>query len=156
MNKDSEFDFLDAIGDVYADTKTQFRREYNRRVKQYQKKDQFKEEMRKLMIPAGQGIGFTTDINQDEYKRYAFTEALRQIHKMKHVGRPVIKAIALDGKYKYFTLSNKHNFESTSGHITRELDLTEDQSDTNPYISNMFIPVRYEVQFIDMFSCYMS
>ena len=150
MNKDIEDNFLDAIGDVYADTKSQFRREYNRRAKQYQKKDKFKEEMRKLMIPAGQGIGFATDINQDEDKRYAFTEALRQIHKKTNVGRPIVKAIALDGTYKYFTLSDKHNIESTLGHITGELDLSEDQSDTNPYISNMFIPVRYEVQFIDM------
>ena len=118
MNKDIEDNFLDAIGDVYADTKSQFRREYNRRAKQYQKKDKFKEEMRKLMIPAGQGIGFATDINQDEDKRYAFTEALRQIHKKKNVGRPIVKAIALDGTYKYFTLSDKHNIESTLGHIT--------------------------------------
>lgn len=120
MNKDSEFDFLDAIGDVYADTKTQFRREYNRRVKQYNKKERYQEEMDQLMKVAIKGIGFTTDINQDEYKRYAFTETLRQLYKLRPGGRPVIKAIALDGKYKYFTLSNKHNFESKLEHITGE------------------------------------
>ena len=42
MNKDIEDNFLDAIGDVYADTKSRFRREYNRRAKQYKKKDKLK------------------------------------------------------------------------------------------------------------------
>lgn len=72
MNKDSDFDFLDAIGDAYADTKTQFHREYNRHVKQYKQKDRYQKEMNGLMKVASHGIGFATDIYQDEYKRYAF------------------------------------------------------------------------------------
>lgn len=47
-----------------------------------------------------------------------------------------------------FTLSEKHNIESTIDHIWGEIDLSEDQSDTNPYIMSFFLPVTYELLFI--------
>lgn len=89
------------------------------------------------------------DIAHDDNTRYAFSETLRQLYKKKTPSKVVVRAKTLDHKSKWFTLSNKHNLESTIGHITGELDLTEDQSDTNPVIMNEFIPVKFEVLFLN-------
>lgn len=50
----------------------------------------------------------------------------------------MVKAHTIDGKYKWFTLSDKHNKESTIGHISGEIDLGEDQSDTKPICNVIF------------------
>ena len=49
MNKNREFDNTDTIGAVYADSKAQFHREYNQRIKQYKQKDRYQGEKSKLI-----------------------------------------------------------------------------------------------------------
>lgn len=41
MNKNCEFDYIDTIGAVYADSKAQFYREYNQLIKQYKQNDRY-------------------------------------------------------------------------------------------------------------------
>lgn len=50
MNRNCEFDYIDTISAVYADSKTQFPREYNQRIKQYKQKNRYQGEKIKLII----------------------------------------------------------------------------------------------------------
>ncbi len=134
---------------IYEDTKNQVRIDYEKRVRELKKDDNFKTSFADMMKKANNEIDFEMDIAQDDNKRYAFSETLRQLYKKRTPSKVVVRAETLDKQQKWFTLSNKHNLEATIGHITGELDLTEDQSDTNPVITNGFIPVRFEVLFIN-------
>ena len=141
--------FKSTATDIYKESKSQLRRDYERRLKQVQNQENFKDHMKKFMKNINKGISFETDIGEDEDKRLAFTESLRQIYKKKRGSQKVvIRAYDFNGKYKWFTLSDKHNMESTIGHISGEMDLATDQSDTNPYVQDSFIPVRYELMFL--------
>ena len=125
--------FKSTATDIYKESKSQLRRDYERRLKQVQNQENFKDHMKKFMKNINKGISFETDIGEDEDKRLAFTESLRQIYKKKRGSQKVvIRAYDFNGKYKWFTLSDKHNMESTIGHISGEMDLATDQSDTNP------------------------
>lgn len=63
--------------------------------------------------------------------------------------KAVVKPYTIDSKYKWFTLSDKHNMEYTIGQISGEIDLGEDQSDTKTYVISFFEPVRYELLFLN-------
>ncbi len=143
----TERQFLNDIPiDIYSDTKTEARKAYEKRLKQVKNQTQYKKELAHFMKLASNDTSFQADIGDDEDKRLAFTEMLRHSYNKKKV---VVVAYTLDGKKKWFTLSDKHNIESTIGHISGELDLTEDQSDSNPYISSHFIPVKYDIMIIN-------
>ena len=141
--------FLNAPIDVYENTKNEARRDYERRLRQISDQKLFKSELGNLMKNASNEISFETDIGRSDIKRYAFTEMLRHLYRSNTNSKVVVLAHTLDNKKKWFTLSDKQNIESTIGHISGELDLTTDQSDTNPYITNAFIPVRYELVFLN-------
>ena len=144
-------DLFDVPVGLYTTTKNQIRQEYENRVKDLKDDDEFKENMKEMMQKASQEIDFETDISQDDSKRYAFTETLRQLSRKRTPSKVIVRARTLDGQNKYFTLSNKNNIETTIGHISGEIDLVEDQSDVSPVINNGFVPVGYEVMFINQY-----
>ena len=133
--------------DLYSTARTEARKEYKQRVKSTQNKHLFKNYMKEFMIKAKNEISFDIDIGDDEDKRLAFTETLRHIvGKTKNL---VVKSMSLDGnEYKWFTVSNSKNIDTTIGHIAGTIDLAEDSSDTNPWVANSFIPVKYQLLFI--------
>ena len=134
--------------DFYSSAKTEARKEYNERVKAANDKKQFKRYMKEYMQKCQKEISFEIDIGDDEDKRLAFTETLRQLHKNKKC-KIVVKAISLDGEeYKWFTLSHSRNIDITIGHIAGTIDLNEDCSDNNPWIGNSFTPTKYQILFI--------
>ena len=147
--KENENDILNINVDIYENTKNEARREYERRIKEIKNHKVYKDELGKLMRNVSKEVGFETDIGKTDEEKYAFTEMLRKIPTMRLRSKVIVRATTLDGKRKWFTISDKHNIESTIGHITGELDLTEDQSDTNPHVSNYFVPVSYEILFLN-------
>lgn len=143
--------FENQPGDVYGESKNQLRKEYEKRLKQVKNLKYFKQEFGNMMKNVSKGISFEVDIADNEEKRLAFSETLRRIYTKRYSKKKaVVKAYTIDGKYKWFTLSDKHNIESTIGHISGEVDLGEDQSDTNPYVSSSFVPVKYDLMFLNM------
>ena len=143
-----ESDLFDIPVGIYKDTKNELRNAYTQRIKQLKNVSEFRKEMKKLMINASKEIDFETDIGEDENKRYAFTETLRQLYKKRTPSKVVVRAQDLNKNWKYFTLSNKHNLDITIGHIIGDIDLTVDQSDVSPVILNGFVPVKYNVIFL--------
>lgn len=114
-------DLFDVPVGLYTTTKNQIRQEYENRVKDLKDDDEFKENMKEMMQKASQEIDFETDISQDDSKRYAFTETLRQLSRKRTPSKVIVRARTLDGQNKYFTLSNKNNIETTIGHIRRPI-----------------------------------
>ena len=143
-----ESEILNIQTDLYSAARTEARKEYKQRIKGVQNKKQFKNYMKEFMVKAKKEISFDIDIGDDEDKRLAFTETLRHI-----VGKAkipvVVKSMSLDGKeYKWFTLLKNRNIDTTIGHIAGTIDLAEDSSDTNPWVANSFIPVKYHLLFL--------
>ena len=149
QNAIEERQMMNDVNDVYHESKSDERKAYEQRVSDVKDKKQYKEYMKQFIYNTNNEISFEIDIGDDEDKRIAFTEMLRYIYSHKTTTRPVVKAYSLDGSYKWFTLSNKFNMDSTIGHIAGTIDLNTDESDMNPYIDNVFAPVRYEILFID-------
>ncbi|KAK8840742.1 hypothetical protein M9Y10_030519, partial [Tritrichomonas musculus] len=149
QNAIEERQMMNDVNDVYHESKSDERKAYEQRVSDVKDKKQYKEYMKHFIYNTNNEISFEIDIGDDEDKRIAFTEMLRYIYSHKTTTRPVVKAYSLDGSYKWFTLSNKFNMDSTIGHIAGTIDLNTDESDMNPYIDNVFAPVRYEILFID-------
>ena len=133
--------------DLYNTAKTEARREYKERIKQVNNKKDFKKYMKQYNIKANKKETFEVQIGDDEDKRLAFTEMLRNIYKTCK-DKIVIKATNLDGTSKWFTLSKNQEIEKTIGHLAGTIDLQTDSSDINPWVSDMFIPVKYEVRFL--------
>ena len=143
--------FANLPGDVYGDSKNEIRREYEKRLREVKNQTYFKQQFGMMMKNVSKGISFDVDIADNEDKRVAFTETLRRIYSKRYGNKKVVvKAHTIDGKFKWFTLSDKHNMESTIGHISGEIDLGENQSDTNPYVNSSFVPVSYELLFLNM------
>ena len=65
--------------DLYSTAKTEARKEYNERVKSVNDKKQFKRHMKEYTQKSNKEISFEIDIGDDEDKRLAFTETLRQL-----------------------------------------------------------------------------
>ena len=144
-------DIFDLPLDLYKSAKTEARKEYEKRIREVSDKKQFQKYMKQFMKDARKQISLDIVIGDDEDKRLAFTETLRQIYKTTPNNRKIIvKGYNLNGTYKYFTLSaqSKWNINDTIGHIAGTLDLTTQSSDENPYIGNVFAPVRYELLFV--------
>ena len=133
---------------LYTTTKKQTRLAYENRVKGFKNDKEYTKNRYEMMKKASKEIDFDIDIAQSDARRYAFTETLRQIAKQRIASRVIVCTYTLDGQFKYFTLGNNTNLETTIGHISGEVDLLEDQSDVNPVITNGFYPVRYEVMFL--------
>lgn len=95
-------ELFDAIpGDVYANSKSQLRQDYEKRIQKVKDKKAFKDEMRRIMVNVNNGISMEVDIGDNEDKRLAFTEALRVIHSRRNKNyKAVVKAYTLSGKYK--------------------------------------------------------
>ena len=134
--------------DLYSTQKTEARKEYYERIKHVQNHKKFKQYMKDFMNKMSKSISFEIVIGDDEDKRLAFTESLRQLYKIKN-SKVVVKSEGLSGSYKWHTLSDTKNKEITLGHISGTIDLTEDSSDTNPYVDNSFVPVRYQILFLN-------
>ncbi len=100
---------------IYEDTKNQVRIDYEKRVRELKKDDNFKTSFADMMKKANNEIDFEMDIAQDDNKRYAFSETLRQLYKKRTPSKVVVRAETLDKQQKWFTLSNKHNLEATIG-----------------------------------------
>ena len=147
-NAKNEREILNIPLDLYSTAKTEARQEYKNRIKDVKDKKQFKQHMKKFMQKSQKEISFDIDIGDDEDKRLAFTETLRQLHKSKK-GKIVVKAISLNGEdYKWFTLSQSKNINITISHISGSIDLNEDSSDNNPYVGNSFTPTKYQLLFL--------
>ena len=147
-NAREERTIMNISTDLYSAARTEARNEYKQRIKEVQNKKQFKNYMKEFMVKSKKEISFDIDIGDDEDKRLAFTETLRHV-----VGKTktpiVVKSLSLDGKeYKWFTLSKNKNIDTTIGHIAGTIDLSEDSSDTNPWVANSFIPVKYQLLFL--------
>ena len=150
-----ERQFIDNINnistDIYANTKDKIRRDYENRIKGFQKNKEFKKFFGNMMKNVSNDVGFEVDIGDSDYKRLAFTETLRQIYKGRYnKKKAVVKAFTIDDNYRWFTLSKEHDIESTIGHISGDIDLSTNQSDSNPYVMKSFVPVRYQLMFLDI------
>ena len=88
------------------------------------------------MFIASTEFSFDVDIRDSKCKRLSFTEMLRHCYEIRNKSRVVVKACTLDGHAKCFTLSDKHDIENTICHISGELDLSEEKSDTNPRVNS--------------------
>ena len=141
-------DIMNLSIDFYEESKTQARQAYEKRVQEVDDQELFQRELKRLMFMAAKEFSFDVDIGDSECKRLAFTEMLRHCYKIRNKSKVVVKAYTLDGHAKWFTLSDKHDIESTIGHISGELDLSEEKSDTNPTVNFEFIPVKYDVLFL--------
>ena len=147
-NARNEREIMNIGTDLYSATRTEARNEYKQRIKDVKDKKQFKKHMKEFMVKANKEISFEVDIADDEDKRLAFTETLRQIHKNSKA-KVVVKSESLDGnEYKWFTLSKAQNIDTTIGHIAGTIDLADDCSDVNPWVENSFIPTKYQLLFI--------
>ena len=147
-NARSERDILNMPLDLYSTAKTEARQEYKNRIKDVRNKKQFKKYMTEFMKKCQKEISFDIDIGDDEDKRLAFTETLRQLHKNTK-SKIVVKALSLDGQtYKWFTITNSQKIDTTIGHLAGTIDLNEDSSDNNPWVSNSFTPTKYQLLFI--------
>ncbi len=139
---------FDISVDLYSTAKTEARKEYKERIKNIKEKPKFKKQMKEFMQKANKEISFEIDIGDNEDKRLAFTEMLRQLHK-KNKKNVVVKSESLDGEdYKWFTLSKAQKIDTTIGHISGTIDLNDDCSDNNPWVGNVFIPAKYQLLFI--------
>ncbi len=139
---------FDISVDLYSTARTEARKEYKQRVKDVRDKRKFKKYLKEFMTKAKKEISFDIDIGDDEDKRIAFTETLRQLHK-ENKKNIVVKSESLGGEeYKWFTLSKARRLDSTIGHISGTIDLNDDCSDNNPWVGNVFIPAKYQLLFI--------
>lgn len=127
QNAIEERQMMNNVNDVYHESKSDERKAYEQRISEVKDKKQYKEYMKQFIYNTNDEISFEIDIGDDEDKRIAFTEMLRYIYSHKTTTRPVVKAYSLDGSYKWFTLSNKFNMDSTIGHIVGTIDLNTDE-----------------------------
>ena len=74
-------ELFNAPGDVYQTEKNEVRKAYEARLKQVRNMDNFKNSFGNMMRKASRGISIGMDIGEDEDKRLAFTETLRQMYK---------------------------------------------------------------------------
>lgn len=132
-------------------------KEYKNRVNKIKDRNQFKQWLTKWMNLVMDNKGFDVDIGDNEEMRLAFCEVLRSVYSHKETNKAaiIVKATDLNGKIKYFTLNNpiakKSNVKSIDiliGHIFSEIDLQTNASDTNPYVTDAFVPVKYELMFL--------
>ena len=135
--------------DLYTTTKTEARKQYEKRIKEVSDKSNFQKYMKEFMNNVNNRFSFEIVIGDDEDKRLAFCETLRQCYKLASRDRPVVKAHSIDGTHKYFTLSEKHEIDYTIGHIAGTIELTTYSSDDDPSYTGTFIPIRYELLFIN-------
>ena len=106
-NARAERDILNISTDLYSTAKTEARKEYKQRVKSANDKKQFKKYMKEFMQKCRKEISFEIDIGDNEDKRLAFTETLRQLYKL-NKGKVAVKAESLDGaEYYSFTTIRK-------------------------------------------------
>lgn len=94
------------------------------------------------MFLASKEFFFDVDKGDNESKRLMFTEILRHCYKIKYKSKVDAKEYTLYGHAKWFTISYKHDIESTVGIISGELDLTESKSYLNPTVNYDFISVN--------------
>lgn len=137
--------------DISKDRSDQLNREYRKRIKLIKNRKKFTSRIAKWTDNVNHHISFEVTIGDNEEKRLAFCEVLRYVitHPPEDENvRDVVKATTLDGKHKYFTLHDR-NIESLIGHISGEIDLQTDESDTNPFVVNTFLPVKYELMFVN-------
>ena len=100
--------FKSTAKNIYKESKSPLRKDYEKRLKQVKNQEKFKDYMAKYMKNIKQGISFEFDIAEDEDRRTAFTEALKQIYKKRNGNRKVVVlAHDFNSKYKRFTLSDK-------------------------------------------------
>ena len=143
-------ELFNAPGDVYQAEKNEVRKAYEARLKQVRNMDNFKNSFGNMMRKATRGVSFGTDIGEDEDKRLAFTETLRQMYKTRYRSKKiVVRAHTIEGSSRWFTLSDKNDMEATIGHISGEMDLETKQSDARIKRSKFFVPVRYDLLFLD-------
>ena len=135
--------------DYYTTTKTESRQLYEKRIKEVSNKTNYKKYMKENMNNVINRISFDVVIGDDEDKRLAFCESLRQCYKLTTKKRPVVKAHSLDGTHKYFTLSDKRNTDYTIGHIAGTIELTTYASDEGDTYNGSFIPIQYELLFLN-------
>ncbi|KAK8888354.1 hypothetical protein M9Y10_039422 [Tritrichomonas musculus] len=135
--------------DLYTTTKTEARKQYEKRIKEVSDKSNFQKYMKEFMNNVNNRFSFEIVIGDDEDKRLAFCETLRQCYKLSSRDRPVVKAHSIDDTHKYFTLSDKHEIDFTIGHIAGTIELTTYSSDDDPSYTGTFIPIRYELLFIN-------
>ena len=134
--------------DLYH-SKTDDRIQYENRINGVVDKHNFKQYMKEYMIQINNKTSFDVIIGDDEDRRLAFCEALRKCYSLNGDKRPIVKALSLDGTHKYFTLSDRYMIDNTIGHVAGTIDLLEDASDINPQYDGSFIPVQYQLMFID-------
>ena len=142
--------FLNSINskDLYQ-SKTSERIEYEKRVKDVKNNTQYQDYRKQFMINVNNRVGFEVAIGDDDDKRIAFTETLRSCYKIRDPNlKIIVKAYNLNDSYKFFTLSSDYDMNNTIGHIAGTIDLNTDSSDENPYVDNVFAPVRYEIIFL--------
>lgn len=135
--------------DLYTTTKTEARKQYEKKIKEVSDKSNFQKYMKEFINNVNNRFSFEIVIGDDEDIRLAFCETLRQCYKLASRDRPIIKAHSIDGTHKYFTLSEKHNIDFTIGHIAGTIELTTYSSDDDPSYTGSFIPIRYESLFIN-------
>lgn len=98
----------------FFNKKNEIRREYEKCLNEVKNQAYFKQQFGLMMKNVSKGISFDVDIADNEEKRIAFTETLRRIYTKRYGNKKVVvKAHTIDGKFKWFMLSNKHNIEST-------------------------------------------
>lgn len=134
-------------------------KQYRERIKKVKNHDKFQKRLTKWMKLAKDRVGFEVVVGDNEEKKLAFCEVLRYLYAHKRSNKDVVlvKAWALGKDVpKWSTLhspiaesSKSKGIDILIGHISGEIDLQTDCSDTHPYIADSFIPVKYELVFLN-------
>lgn len=150
-----ELEFLE----IPKDELDELNKEYRNRIENVKDHETFKKRLSEWIDYAKKRISFEVSVVDDEETKLAFCEVLRYVYNHRESNKDVIyvKAINLDGKPKYFTLNNPDAKSSKSkgvdimiGHISGSIDLQTDCSDNHPFIVDMFVPIKYELIFLNI------
>ena len=136
------------INDVYKESKTELRKEYEKRIKSVNNKKNFQNYMKQFMQNVNKETGFEIIIGDDEDKRLAFCETLRKCYNKKTNKKILVRCYDLNGSSKILALNHHRAIDLTIGHISGSIDVVSDESDSNPYAQNYFVPIKYELMFV--------
>ena len=133
----------------YTTSKTEERRRYEENVTN---KEEYQEELKRMMIAVKNHETFTVDIGDDGEKQYAFTKVLRHIRKKKSdEWRPLVYGYDMNGNSRVFNVNKESDLEVMIRCILGEITVENYYSDCDPNLVGWdYIPVRFEVKFIKM------
>ena len=144
--------FIESLMNVdteYTTTKSDERLRYEENVHD---KDEYQNEMKRMMLAAKNHESFEIDIDDDSEKQYAFVKVLRYIRKMKtNEWRPIITGYDMNGNGRKFSINKELDLETMIRCILGEITVEDYSSDCDPNLIGWdYIPVRFEVKFIKM------